>query len=494
MQTITEEYVFANIARFLQPPIFPNVPFYNVADLGAKPGKDCTKYFIDATQQALKTNGAVYIPPTPPGFPFYVDRILIDSNNSNANNIVRFTGAGEGSVVKLIDGSVNVPFFITNIAGVTFDNFCIDGNKANCPSALYGARTDIDDVKVYAMKFLNCVSDGIFGTPATATLHTRFSVQNSKFIGIGSGAGDGFGIALEQYTNVSIIGNLVEGCSQGICDVEPFGATDTSSEIVIIGNVGRNSGSSFAGGAVILVHASNASFDAVHNVIVSLNTIYLCQQYGIRISDITRFILGSNNVNRAGKHGIYTTASLGACQFGNLNGNNVKNCGESAANTYDGINCDVLRDSTIGDNNVADESTSHRNHLRIEDSCQRVAIGVNGLHRSAATAKLYIGTGTGITTTPLVGLGTDRGDNSVTIIALTDDPIQRFDTALTANRTVTLSATDAYRGAKFTIIRHGLGNFTLNVGGLKTIPGLTAAKVEVMHDGTAWFLYDYSLL
>lgn len=91
-------------------------------------------------------------------------------------------------------------------------------------------------------------------------------------------------------------------------------------------------------------------------------------------------------------------------------------------------------------------------------------------------------------------VSSDRGDNDVVLVNFTDAPIQRFATALTGNKTVTLPTADNYNGAFFRIVRSGLGAFTLDVGGLKTIPNSTAAVVDVTHDGTAWRLTGYMLL
>lgn len=88
----------------------------------------------------------------------------------------------------------------------------------------------------------------------------------------------------------------------------------------------------------------------------------------------------------------------------------------------------------------------------------------------------------------------NRGDADFTIPAKETAPIQRFDTTLTANRTVTLPTAGNYNGRWFKIVRRGLGAFTLNVGGLKTIPASTAAAVEVTHDGSAWDLTGYEVL
>jgi hypothetical protein len=97
-----------------------------------------------------------------------------------------------------------------------------------------------------------------------------------------------------------------------------------------------------------------------------------------------------------------------------------------------------------------------------------------------------------ITTVGLVSA--DRGDTSQTLVYTTDNEIQRWATTLTANRTVTLSATNAVNGARFRIVRTGLGAFTLDVDGLKTIASATAAFVDVAHNGTAWVLVAYGAL
>lgn len=89
-------------------------------------------------------------------------------------------------------------------------------------------------------------------------------------------------------------------------------------------------------------------------------------------------------------------------------------------------------------------------------------------------------------------ISADRGDADVTLNADSDVPIQRFTTALSANRTVTLGT--GFFGAWFRVVRTGLGAFTLAVGSLKTIPSATAAFVEVGHDGSGWILTGYGTL
>lgn len=115
------------------------------------------------------------------------------------------------------------------------------------------------------------------------------------------------------------------------------------------------------------------------------------------------------------------------------------------------------------------------------------AAGANPITFSAANRIWHAGSFKGAT------VSADRGDASVTL-AITDAPIQRFAATLTANRTVTLPTTGNFNGAHFRVVRTGLGAFTLDVGGLKTIPSATAAYVEVTHDGTAYRLTGYGTL
>jgi hypothetical protein len=97
------------------------------------------------------------------------------------------------------------------------------------------------------------------------------------------------------------------------------------------------------------------------------------------------------------------------------------------------------------------------------------------------------------------GVSSDRGDASVTIVHGQDFETQLFRTALTSDRTITLSAVNAKNGARFRIVRTALGAHTLDVGGLKTIPNSTAAFVDVEYAivsgvGSFWMLTGYGTL
>jgi hypothetical protein len=90
-------------------------------------------------------------------------------------------------------------------------------------------------------------------------------------------------------------------------------------------------------------------------------------------------------------------------------------------------------------------------------------------------------------------VGTDVGDADVTL-TVGDPPIQLYATTLTGNHVVTLSIIGAANGDAFRVVRTGLGSFTLDVGGLKTIASATAAFVDVSFDGAAWILTGYGAL
>ena len=88
----------------------------------------------------------------------------------------------------------------------------------------------------------------------------------------------------------------------------------------------------------------------------------------------------------------------------------------------------------------------------------------------------------------------DRGDASVTVVSGVDALTQVFNTPLTTNRTVTLSATNAFTGASFKVVRQAAatGASTLSVGGLKTLAAGQWAVVE--YGNGAWFLSSFGSL
>jgi hypothetical protein len=87
-------------------------------------------------------------------------------------------------------------------------------------------------------------------------------------------------------------------------------------------------------------------------------------------------------------------------------------------------------------------------------------------------------------------VGADNG-NAAKTLTVGMPEIQRWNTALTADRAVTLSTTGAANGDWFRIVRGAgaTGSFNLNVG-TGPLKALAAASTwcEVRFDGTAWVL------
>jgi hypothetical protein len=91
----------------------------------------------------------------------------------------------------------------------------------------------------------------------------------------------------------------------------------------------------------------------------------------------------------------------------------------------------------------------------------------------------------------------DNGDASVTLTNASSARVQRWDTALGANRTVTLSTSNAKEGADFIIVRASgaTGNFTLAVGSLATLRAPGEWCLVRYDAGTAaWILEQYGHL
>lgn len=85
------------------------------------------------------------------------------------------------------------------------------------------------------------------------------------------------------------------------------------------------------------------------------------------------------------------------------------------------------------------------------------------------------------------------GDTSKTLVVGTHSVIQEWGTDLTGNRTATLSSTNAINGSRFTIYRTGGGAFTLNVGGLYTIPA-SLKELVVVEYSNGWRLVSHTPL
>lgn len=85
------------------------------------------------------------------------------------------------------------------------------------------------------------------------------------------------------------------------------------------------------------------------------------------------------------------------------------------------------------------------------------------------------------------------GDADTTLTVGTDSTVQYYKTTLTANRTVTLDLTNARTGSQFIVYSTHGSAYTIDVGGLQTIPASLDAEVTVEFNGSAWILRNYTI-
>lgn len=91
------------------------------------------------------------------------------------------------------------------------------------------------------------------------------------------------------------------------------------------------------------------------------------------------------------------------------------------------------------------------------------------------------------------GVSADNGDAAATLTTASD-PVQLWNTTLTADRAVTLPSTGVLEGMRIRIVRPAGGAFNLNVGTgpLKALPATSWCDVE--YTGAAWILTAYGAL
>jgi hypothetical protein len=328
---------------------------------------------------------------------------------------LRIMGNGPSTVVKLLAGATTNPIFMTGLSSFVLENLIVDGNKANCPSALNGVRSDCDDTYIHNVLFQNALLDGVFWNPVASTQRNRFHVIGCRFLNVGQ-----YGIAVQSGNNITIVGNVAEGCGTGLVDLEPTTASASVTDFVIIGNTVRNSGSAIGSNGAIQAYGTNGTFPSVSRGVIAGNTIYGGAQHGIRCGDVENVSVCNNHVAMNSFHGIYFSAATGNL-FNRCSDNQVYDCGTGAANTYDGIFLSVFRDGAVTGNLVTDDQGKHRYHLHIDSASQRITRRTNSLTRTAQTA-------------PLLDQSTDTGQGTAVLVAgtvtVTTSMVQAADTIL----------------------------------------------------------------
>lgn len=98
----------------------------------------------------------------------------------------------------------------------------------------------------------------------------------------------------------------------------------------------------------------------------------------------------------------------------------------------------------------------------------------------------------GTRTSTMTGWQTSSGTGDFTLTPYTSSPNVRATATITADRTVTLSTTNASTETEFYIVRTGSGAFNLSIGGLKNL--VTNSWCRVRYNGSAYELTGYGTL
>lgn len=168
--------------------------------------------------------------------------------------------------------------------------------------------------------------------------------------------------------------------------------------------------------------------------------------------------------------------------------------GIGSASTTEVIRLEALTGlSMFGANVVIDQN---RNHLlrsyTIGTEPTATAGLVNYTSDLGGGGNVTVGNGTNFKRASNKGQTTVNTNANFTLTVLSSAGNILHTGTLTADRTITLSTTNASVGDEFTITRTGSGAFNLIVGGLKNLATNTWCKV--VYDGTAWYLAMYGAL
>ena len=439
-----------------------------------------------------------------------------------------------GTGVEVLGGSSNVKITnntIKNIKG--YGNFRGDGVtvRASSNTLIQGNTIDTNrrmqiaviddafDVKIIGNDLLNGYLAGIDIEPNSVNTTGDITIQGNTIRNFGCkpGATTGvqyYGIDLHSnsFDNVTITGNVITAvhtnaiecihaqngakfititgntlncnsvCTNGMQLYAGSGATD----LVISGNIIRDFESNgilgFANGNIIvssnnLTSIVSTALKGIHvtgasNPIVQGNVIYMTGTSvteGIYLVATPSLVISDNLINIAAGNGIEVYSNAAALVGGAIVGNSV-NGNSTGTNGYyiRAAGAGSITNLTFADNTSSGFTTP-----------------------ILTSSQVYFGKDV---LSVLTG-STTNGNTSLTLIAGISSTVQVFNAALTVNRTVTLSTTNAKNGDQFKVTRTAAatGAFNLDVGGLKT---LTAASqwCEVTFDGTNWVLTAYGTL
>jgi hypothetical protein len=179
--------------------------------------------------------------------------------------------------------------------------------------------------------------------------------------------------------------------------------------------------------------------------------------------------------------------------------------GETGIKLYTGaVNSEVERAAITADGalqmggaNTVITSARHPKLRPYTNATKPSAAGLNGERiwisdAEASYGAAYESNGAGWRMASIPALAVINTDADLTRNPITSASIVHHTGTLTADRTVTLSTTDAVGGMKMWFQRTGAGSFNLNIGGLKNLS--TNTWCEVTYSGSAWILTAYGAL
>lgn len=502
---------------------------YNVADF--LPGRSVSAAFQAANDAAAPVRGKVIVPQ---GIWTFDTTVNIISDG------VTFEGYGAGSIIRSTNGSFNL-FTLGSAAHRTkFRMLRFEGGATTDATTQFAIYTN-----AFAAPDYCSVADCFFGTdnPVGSSLNNgvkidggngwRVSRCDFRYL-IGKISNTGYGILAGTTNGLHAHHNkfwgttgrgrhavyLSGGCTK--CDVhdnhvenfaedafpiysKSFQAANIYNHVHdnFMLNCGQLSAES-AGCSVLGNSALN---------IVERNRIVNFQGYGVLVDALTE--PGICDRNSVRHNWIYLAQWSGTMDYGGKRTKWIANEIVDASQASPGSNGamairtsgTVVSDGLRFYRNIT-SGAAHRSGLELSDADPptNLIVRYNSFPDSAAGVNrfdnphghVFYGGPTndfGI----LADLSGDNGDINITLKAGFHGEVQQFNSVLSVDRTVTLDLGSAFHGARFRIVRHGLGAHTLSVVDsgavtLKIMPSATAAWAEFESTGSTWYLVGYGLL
>ena len=402
--------------------------------------------------------------------------------------------------------------------GVTIrasSNVLVDGNTIDTNRRMgIAVVDDATDVKITNNHLINSYLAGIDIEPNSINTTGEIIITGNTIRNFGSkpGATVGvqyFGIDLhsQNFDNVVVSGNVITAAQAQA--VYCINAQNGANKFIISDNILSCNG--FCSG--INLSAGSGALDMA----ITDNIITEFDEYAI---------IGFDNGNLEASSNLITSTSATALQGIRL--------------TSSGTDCYTIKDNTIALSGAAITAGVFIQgvpELIVADNSVKVAAGngievysnVAGMLGSTVTGNLCVDTGAGVNayfiraagagaivnmlfndnaqsgfTNPIATSGpvlfvkdvaatlfgtTLPGNASITLTAGASAQTVIFNAVLTANRTVTLSTTNAQNGDMFRIVRTAAatGAFNIDVGGLKTL-ATAGLWCDVTYNGSAWVL------